>query len=74
MTGQPVVAICIGSIALIYTFLVCCAAITALHTQDRDRRKAALKVLKILTGTVISLAKAETSREIQNPNEGDGAS
>jgi hypothetical protein len=50
-------------IALIYTLLICCAVVTALVTHDGDRRKAALKIIKMLTGSVISLTKARPSRE-----------
>jgi hypothetical protein len=52
--GDPAVAIYSGSIALIYTVLVCCAVFTALHTDNLDRRKTAVKVLKILTGVTVS--------------------
>jgi hypothetical protein len=74
LTGQSVVAIYIGSLALIYTLLICYAVFTALRTQDRDRRKVAVKIIKIFAGTAISLTKAERSREVQNPAEGNGAS
>jgi hypothetical protein len=49
-TGYPVLAIVFCSIAVIYTLLVCCAVVTALHTKSGARRRAALETLKVLTG------------------------
>lgn len=73
-SGHPVVAVYICSIGLIYVLMICCAVFTALYTKDCDRRKAALKVLKILTGTALSLVKAESaSRAIEEPAERDPA-
>jgi hypothetical protein len=62
-TGHPALAAYSFSIALIYTLLIGCAAITALYTQDSDRRRVAVKVLKILTGTDFSLAMTEPSHK-----------
>jgi Flp pilus assembly protein TadB len=58
-------------IALIYTLLICWTVITALTTQNFDRRKVAVKVLKILAGPVIPLSKAEPSREAATEAEAD---
>jgi hypothetical protein len=73
-TGHTAVALYTCSIAATYTLLICCVVFTALYTNDKDRRKTAVRVLGILTGAAVFLAKAEAFGEVQNPDKGDKAS
>jgi cytochrome c556 len=74
LAGDPAVAICSISIAFTYSLLICCVVFTALHTQNPDRRKAAMKVLKILTGFIASIEKAKAPGDADNSSSGGAAS
>jgi hypothetical protein len=54
--------------------LICCAVFTALHTENPDRRKAAIKVLKILTGFIVSTEKAKDPGKSPSSPSGGGTS
>jgi hypothetical protein len=73
LAGDPAVAICSFSTAFIYSLLICCVVFTALHTENPDRRKAAVKVLKILTGFIASIEKVKDSGAADNSSSGGAA-
>jgi hypothetical protein len=64
--GHPGVAIYFGSIALVHALLRCYVVVTALHTEKLAQRKAALEVLKLLTGATVFTEKAKQSRKVQS--------
>jgi hypothetical protein len=43
------------SVAGLYTLLLCVLVCIAIGTKDKERRKTALKILKIIAGPVISI-------------------
>lgn len=59
--GHPAVAVYACSLALLHVLLISFVVITALYTEKHERREAALEILRILTGVIVSAGSAKDS-------------